>query len=110
VSYSSLLVFDPADNLIRVENQSAAGRGPEVRKPSREKGLSYGPRRAADQGGDLAEGERRAELRRAELPVKRAEAGAWRSKDWPRFAHKRPGLGRAMGRAGLPAPKGQKGP
>ena len=102
MSYSSLLFFDPADNLIRVENQSAAGRGPEERKPSGHEGLSYGPRRAADELRHLAKPERAAQFRRAELPVKRAGIAAGRRKDCPRLREIRATLGRAMGRAALP--------
>jgi hypothetical protein len=39
-----LLAFNPANDLIVVEDQSAAGRGPEVREPSWYEGLPYGPR------------------------------------------------------------------
>jgi hypothetical protein len=48
-----LLVFDPADELIPVEDQSAAGPEPEVREPSWDEGLPYGPGRAADEFGGL---------------------------------------------------------
>jgi hypothetical protein len=48
-----LLVFDPADELIPIEDQSAAGLKPQVGKPSWEEGLPYGPGRAADELGGL---------------------------------------------------------
>jgi len=48
-----LLVFDPADNLIPVKDQSAAGLEPEVGKPPWDEGLPYGPGRAADEFGGL---------------------------------------------------------
>ena len=53
---SSLLLFDPTDDLVRVERQFAAGRESEERKTSGNECLSYGPRRTADQCGDLAQG------------------------------------------------------
>jgi len=48
-----LLVFDPADELIPVEDQSAAGPEPEVREPPWDEGLPYSPGRAADEFGGL---------------------------------------------------------
>ena len=107
---SSLHFLNPGDNLMGIENQSAAGRGPEERQPPRDQGLSYGPRRAADEFGSLTNAEGRAKLWCARLPVKRAGIGSKRRKGRPWFAPERPRLGRAMGRAVLPAPKGQKGP
>ena len=54
-SLKFLLSFDPADNLTLIKGQSAAGLEPEVREPSWNEGLSYGPRRAADQPGDFGD-------------------------------------------------------
>ena len=61
---SLLLVFDPADDLIPVKDQSAVGREAEVRKPSGNEGLSYTPRRTADHAGDFGDIERYAERRK----------------------------------------------
>src|ERR1019366_5199145 len=55
---SVLFAFDPGDDLIGIEDQSAAGPGPEVRQAHRNELLPYGPGRAADQLGYLAEVER----------------------------------------------------
>ena len=75
---SFLLAFNPANQLIPVKDQSAAGLEPEVRKPSWNEGLPYGPRTAADHFGDLVDVERT-----AELSAERPENGLRRPQDWP---------------------------
>jgi len=46
-----LLVFDPANDLIPIKDQSAAGPEPEMWQSAWNGGLSYGPGRAADEFG-----------------------------------------------------------
>ena len=55
---SLLLAFDPTDDLILKEGQSAAGPEPEVRKPPGNEGLPYGPRAGTDQLGNLRDVQR----------------------------------------------------
>src|SRR5204863_4359634 len=97
VSLSSLLLtFDPTDDLIGVEDQSAVGLEPEVREPSGNEGLPYGPGRAADELGNLADRERGAKLH-----VKRVQIRVCRGLGkCPSFAQKwRRRLGPRIGRA-----------
>jgi hypothetical protein len=56
-----LLFFNPAHNLLGIEEQFAAGPGAEVRKPARDPRIPDAPGRAANEKGDLANIERRAE-------------------------------------------------
>jgi len=50
VAYSLTLAFEnPADDLVAVEDQSAARPGPEVRQPLGDMPLPYGPSGAADE-------------------------------------------------------------
>jgi hypothetical protein len=60
---SLLLAFDPANDLILIKDQPAAGLEAQVRKPSGNEGLPYGPRRTADELGDSGDAERRPERR-----------------------------------------------
>jgi hypothetical protein len=83
MSSFELLAFYPALNLMGVENQFAAGPGPEERKPSWDEGVSYGPGRAAEQFGHGAYVQGRAK-RRAGGP-----------RNGRLLAHKRPTLPRA---------------
>ncbi len=69
---SLLLAFDPANDLILVEDQPAAGLEAEVRKPSGNEGLPYGPRRTADELGDSGDAERQTKRR-----ATRARKGRW---------------------------------
>src|SRR5581483_4435510 len=100
---SLLLVFDPADDLIPVKDQSATGPEAEVRKPSGDEGLPYGPRRAADQRGNLPNAKRHAEARAGRPGVARGTP-----RKWPVFAHTRPWLPRPMPRPALAGGIGQK--
>ena len=90
--FSSLLLFvNPANDLIPVEDQSAAGPGTEVRKPPRNEGLPYGPRRTADEPGYGAHVQRCAEERpggqlHGKLRAARVRRG------WPRLAQNWPTL------------------
>jgi len=78
---SLLLVFDPADDLVPVEDQSAVGLEAEVRKPPRNEGLPYGPRRTADDTCRVADCEWQAEARAGGH-----RAGSETRRDWPWFA------------------------
>jgi hypothetical protein len=48
-----LLAFNPAHNLIRIENQFAAGPGAEMRETFGYPRIPNAPRRAANKAGDL---------------------------------------------------------
>lgn len=52
---STLLLFDPLDDLIFIEDYPAKGAVPEVRKTSRDEGLPHRPHRATDEAGYLAD-------------------------------------------------------
>ena len=107
MSFSSLLlVFDPANDLVLVEHQSAVGREAEVRETLGDEGLPYGPRRTADEARGFGDIERDAERReRADFSARRDSE---RRHNGPWFAQKCPRLGREMGREALPAPKRRK--
>src|SRR5262249_24530444 len=57
-----LLAEDPANDLLSVEDQPAARRGPEAGQSFGDERLSYGPRRTADERGHSANVERCAKL------------------------------------------------
>jgi hypothetical protein len=95
---SLLLAFDPANDLILVKDQPAAGLEAEVRKPSGNEGLPYGPRRTADELGDSGDAERRPERR------------ASRAGDGPWFAQKCARLAGPMGGPALARQGRRKGP
>ena len=82
---SSLLFFDPADDLIPVKDQSATGLEAEVRKPSGNKGLPDAPRRAADEDGNIGDSEGRAESR-----GRLADNGLGFTQEWPRLPRPMP--------------------
>lgn len=104
--FSSLLLFvDPANDLIPVEDQPAAGPGAEVRKPSRNEGLPYGPGRTADESGHGANVQRCPKQRPGSpLHGKLCAAGVRRgwprlAQNWPRLAGPRLGPAVAQGRS-----------
>jgi hypothetical protein len=99
-----LLVFDPADDLIPVEDQSAVGLEPEVRKPSRYEGLPYSPGRTADERGNVADAEWRPKRCRA-LRLMWPYDGAgrrgerpWFAQNWPLLPGPSAGPAEAQGR------------
>jgi len=71
-----LLFFDPANDLVPVEDQSAVGLETEVREPSGDEGLSYGPRRAADEARDFGDIERNSKRRKGPISARGPGASA----------------------------------
>jgi hypothetical protein len=53
-----LVFFDPANDLVLIEDQPTTSPAPEVRQPSRNESLPHSPGRTTDQPGYLADTQR----------------------------------------------------